>query len=71
MSHPQNGPAALTADQRLSEVAAILATGLLRLRFRTRVAGEEFLGKPPFCLEVGQPRRPHVPHARKKKGVTT
>ena len=61
----------LSADERLSEVADILAAGLLRLRFRTRVASEDFLRKPSFGLEMGRARRPHVPHARKKKGVTT
>ena len=52
----------MTAEDRLSEVADILARGLLRLRFRTRVATESFLGNP---LEVERDNSPHVAHTRK------
>jgi len=57
----------MPADQRLSEVADILATGLLRLRFRTRVVGEDFLRNP---LEGGRPRRPHVADLKRKGDAT-
>ncbi len=45
------------AEERLSEVAEILAAGLLRLRFRTRVGGGDFLRNP---LELGRRNSPHV-----------
>jgi hypothetical protein len=50
----------MSADERLAEVADILATGLLRLRFRTRVTGDKFLGNSTFGLEVGRRVSPHV-----------
>lgn len=56
---PHDDPAAMTADERLREVAAILAAGILRLRSRAALPD---LGKhsgpknPPEsgqdCLEV-------------------
>jgi hypothetical protein len=55
------------AEERLSEVAEILATGLLRLRFRTRVAGEDFLRNN---LESGRNNSPHMVTSL-KKGETT
>ena len=56
-----------SAEERLSEVAEILATGLLRLRFRTRVAGEDFLRNN---LESGRNNSPHMVTSL-KKGETT
>jgi hypothetical protein len=37
---PHDDPAAMTADERLREVAAILAAGLLRLRDRSALPAE-------------------------------
>lgn len=59
----------MTADERLSEVADILATGLLRLRFRTRVAGESFLGESTFGLEDERRDCPHVAHVVGKETI--
>jgi hypothetical protein len=56
-----------SAEERLSEVAEILATGLLRLRFRTRVAGKDFLRNN---LEAGRNNSPHMVTSL-KKGETT
>ena len=60
----------MTAEERLSEVADILAAGLLRLRFRTRVAGESFLGDSAIPLEAGRARRPHVADVQQKGDAT-
>uniref|UniRef100_A0A7C4QME0 Uncharacterized protein n=1 Tax=Schlesneria paludicola TaxID=360056 RepID=A0A7C4QME0_9PLAN len=57
---PETDPARMTADERLREVAAILAAGLLRLRARSalptdpgQVPGPENLPETgPDCLEV-------------------
>ena len=63
-------PTNLSADDRLSEVADILATGLLRLRFRTRVAGGSFLANSTIELEGGRPRCPHVADVQQKGDAT-
>jgi hypothetical protein len=55
------------AEERLSEVAEILATGLLRLRFRTRVAGGNSVRNN---LESGRNNSPHMVTSL-KKGETT
>jgi hypothetical protein len=49
-------PDRMTADERLDEVAGILAAGLLRMR---RQVGEKrrFAGRN--CLEVSRRKRPH------------
>jgi hypothetical protein len=57
---PETDPARMTAGERLREVAAILAAGLLRLRARSalptdpgQVPGPENLPETgPDCLEV-------------------
>jgi hypothetical protein len=57
---PETDPARMTADERLREVAAILAAGLFRLRARSalptnpgQVPGPENLPETgPDCLEV-------------------
>lgn len=65
-----SGVVGMTGDERLSEVSGILATGLLRLRFRTRVAGGSFLGESTFGLEVGRPGCPHVADLQQKGDAT-
>jgi hypothetical protein len=37
---PHDDPTAMTADERLREVAAILAAGILRLRSRAALPGD-------------------------------
>jgi hypothetical protein len=59
----------MTAEERLSEVADILATGLLRLRYRTRVAGGSFLGDSTIPLEAGREDSPHVAHLVGKETI--
>jgi hypothetical protein len=57
---PHHDPAAMTADERLHEVAAILAAGILRLRSRAalptdpdQVSGPKNLPESgQGCLEV-------------------
>ena len=57
---PIDDPSSLTPDQRLAEVASILAAGILRLDARAAmpddVAGQVALANPPesasSCLEV-------------------
>ena len=58
------------AEERLSEVAEILATGLLRLRFRTRVAGGNSVRNPTINLESWRNNSPHMVTSH-KKGETT
>ena len=50
-------PASLTSDERLSEVASILAEGILRLHARAALSGDSPIPKilpdsGPSCLEV-------------------
>ena len=49
-------PDRMSADERLDEVAGILATGLLRMR---RQGGEKRRFSGRNCLEAGRRRRPH------------
>jgi len=54
---PIDDPSYLTPDERLSEVASILAAGVLRLRARSALPGDdpapEILPESwPTCLEV-------------------
>jgi hypothetical protein len=43
---PESDPARMTADQRLREVAAILAAGLLRLRDRAALPTDPLAFRP-------------------------
>jgi hypothetical protein len=54
---PHDDPAAMTADERLREVASILAAGVLRLRSRAALPADpaEHSG-PKNPLESGQDR---------------
>lgn len=62
-------PQSMTSDERLDELSDILATGLLRLRFRTRVAEGSFLGNSTLGLEVGREVSPHVAHLVGKETI--
>ena len=54
---PSDDPSCLTPDERLSELARILAGGVLRLQAATALSGQESTRKDspetwPTCLEV-------------------
>jgi hypothetical protein len=47
---PHDDPARMTADERLREVAAILAAGLLRLRSRAALPADPGCARIPLTL---------------------
>lgn len=51
---PHDDPAAMTADERLREVAAILAAGILRLRSRAALPDPGQLSGPKNPPKSGQ-----------------
>jgi hypothetical protein len=52
---PHDDPAAMTADERLREVAAILAAGILRLRSRAALPTDpDQVSGPKNLQESGQ-----------------
>jgi hypothetical protein len=58
---PETDPARMTADQRLREVAAILAAGLLRLRARSALPTDPGQVPGPENLPETGPDRLEVP----------